>query len=464
MASRQEQPEGPALATGTPVAGGFVVQPEEPPAPAFAAFLRIWAGQLVSILGSRLTAFALGVWVYQRTGSVTQFALISLYTALPSLVLSPLAGVLADRMDRRRVMILSDTLAAAATASLALLMFAGRLEVWHIHVSVMVGAIASTFQVPAYTAATTQLVPREQLGRASGMVQLSQSLGRLAAPPVAGLLLVAVGIQGVILVDFATFLIALVTLLSARIPPLGRMPSTSTARGSLWRDAFEGWHYVAARPGLMGMLVYFALINLCAAFTEVLAQPIVLSLASPAALGITLTIAGSGMLGGSLLMSVWGGPRRGRMYVVLGSGAMLGVSLVFAGARPSLVFIQLAAFSFMFWAAVANASSQALWQAKVEPAVQGRVFAIRLLLATSPTPLAYAVAGPLVDRVFEPRMAPGGGWSTSLGAWIGVGTGRGSAALLVIEGALVLAATLLALLHPRIRRLEEELPDARPRQ
>ncbi|MFY2563333.1 MFS transporter [Corallococcus terminator] len=461
MISHQEQPE---VAASAPIAGGVSTKSEEASEPAFSGFVRIWLGQLVSVLGSRLTSFSLGVWVYQRTGSVTQFALIALSTALPPLLLSPLAGVLADRMDRRRVILWSDTAAALATACLALLLWTGRLEVWHIHVAVMVGAIANTFQIPAFTSATTLLVPREQLGRASGMVQFSQALGKLVAPPLAGLLVVLIGVEGVMLVDFTTFLIALVTLLSVRIPRPREEVKVARGRGPMWREAFEGWNYVAARPGLLGMLVYFALINLCAALTEVLAQPMVLSLASPAAMGLTLTIAGSGMLCGGVLMSVWGGPKRGRVYLVLGSGAMLGCSLVLAGVRPSLLFIQLAAFSFMFWAALANASSQALWQAKVDPAVQGRVFAIRLLVATSPTPLAYALAGPLVDWLFEPLMATGGAWSTSLGPWIGVGPGRGSAVLLILAGALVLGATLVALIHPRIRRLEDELPDVLPKR
>jgi DHA3 family macrolide efflux protein-like MFS transporter len=145
------------------------------------AFMIVWLGQLISLVGSGLSSFALGLWVYQRSGSVTQFALIALCAVLPRIVLAPLAGALVDRWDRRMVMILSDAGASLSTLILALLLLAGQLAVWQVYLAVALSAGCAAFQEPAYAAALTQLVPRDGFGRANGMVQLAQAAADIAA-------------------------------------------------------------------------------------------------------------------------------------------------------------------------------------------------------------------------------------------------------------------------------------------
>jgi len=181
-------------------------------------FALVWFGQLISITGSGLTEFGLSVWVFQRTGSTTQFALTFLAFTLPRILLSPLAGTLVDRWDRRRAMLLSDTGAALTTLAIALLLIAGRLEVWHIYIATAISSSLSAFQRPAYKATITLLVPKEHYGRASGMVSLARSIPSLVSPALAGFLIVAIGLEGVILIDFATFLFAVFTLLLVRFP------------------------------------------------------------------------------------------------------------------------------------------------------------------------------------------------------------------------------------------------------
>jgi MFS family permease len=144
-------------------------------------FVLVWVGQLISLLGTHLTGFALGVWVFQRTGSVTQFALISVCTTLPGIIISPLAGALVDRWERRWAMILSDSGAGLSTLVIALLLLSNHLEIWHIYIATAVGSIFNAFQWPAYTAAITLLVPKRHLGRASGMTQLGEAVALIAA-------------------------------------------------------------------------------------------------------------------------------------------------------------------------------------------------------------------------------------------------------------------------------------------
>ncbi|MEG3972229.1 MULTISPECIES: MFS transporter [unclassified Microcoleus] len=213
-------------------------------------FLIVWFGQLISLIGSSLTSFALGVWVYQRTGSVTQFSLILLSAMLPSILISPVAGALVDRWNRRWCMILSDSGAGITTVAMALLLATGNLEIWHIYLAVSLSSVCKAFQLPAYTASTSLLVPKEHLPRASGMVQSGEACAQLISPLLAGFLLGIVQLEGVILIDFATFLFALTTLLFVRFPDAKTAAVPVDGKASLWREAVEGCTYIFVRPGL----------------------------------------------------------------------------------------------------------------------------------------------------------------------------------------------------------------------
>jgi DHA3 family macrolide efflux protein-like MFS transporter len=439
----------------------------EPPAAAssenrgMTTFAVIWAGQVISALGSYLTGFALGVWIYQQTGSATLFALISLATTVPAILLSPFAGALVDRWDRRWAMIVSDGGAAAATLVLALLIWRGRLELWHIYVLMTVISSFSSLSWPAFTAAITMLVPSRHLGRASGMTQMGDAGAQILSPLIAGELLVSIGRQGVVLTDFVSYLFAIVALLVVRIPRPAATTEKARERSSLLSEARLGWTFIRQRPGLLSLLLLLAITNTGSGLIQVLLAPMVLSFASPDLLGRVLTTAGFGVLAGGLLMSVWGGPRR-RVAGILGFLLLQGLILPIGGLRASILLIATGAFVYMFAIPIINGASQALWQVKVAPDVQGRVFAMRRMVALSTLPLAYLIAGPLADHVFEPLLAKGGPLAGSVGQIIGVGKGRGIALMLMVIGALTVLAVAIASRLPRLMRLESELPDAVP--
>ena len=424
----------------------------------YRSFLVIWFGQLVSLAGSGLTGFALGVWVYRRTGSVTQFALISLFTALPGIVFSPLAGALVDRWDRRWAMILSDAGAGVCTLGVALLLWAGRLEVWHIYLAMALSSTFSAFQWPAYSAATTLLVPKEHLGRASGMVQLGEAVAQIASPSLAGVLMGIIQVQGVILIDFVTFIFAVLTLAFVRVPRPEVTAEGQAGKGNLLREAAYGWQYITARPGLLGLLLLFAAANFTSGIVQVLFTPLVLSFATTVVLGTLLSVGGLGFLSGSLLMSAWGGPKVRVMGIYFFE--LLQASMLFAAGFPPNVFIlAVAVFGYFLGVPVVNGCSQAIWQSKTAPDVQGRVFAVRRMIAWSSLPLAYLLAGPLADRVFEPLLASDGALASSVGRIIGTGPGRGIGLLYILLGCVGLTATAVAYLYPRLRHVESELPD-----
>jgi DHA3 family macrolide efflux protein-like MFS transporter len=424
------------------------------------SFFLLWCGQVVSLLGSGLTAFGLGVWIYQRTGSVAQFALVLVVGSVPGLLIGPLAGALIDRWDRRRVMLLANLGAAAATLALIVLLAQHRLALWHVYVVVAFGATCGYVLNPAFGATIPLLLPKDHLGRASGMMQLGPAAARILSPLAAGFLLPAVGLRGLIAIDMASFVFAAAMVLLIRIPRVAHAPSAGPRQGLL-RQAGYGWSYIKARPGFVSLLAFFAILNLLFSFCLVLTTPLVLSFGSPAVLGLVLSLASAGMLAGSLVMSAWGGPRR-RMYGILGFAPLLGASFLMIGTAHSVALLTAGIFLLFFVIPIINGCDEAIWQAKVERQALGRVIATAQLLSQFTAPIAFLLAGPLSDRLFEPMMRPGGALAGSLGRFLGVGPGRGIALLFVVMGLLLLLAAASGFLYPRLRSLEDEIPDAAP--
>jgi DHA3 family macrolide efflux protein-like MFS transporter len=425
-------------------------------------FLLIWLGQLFSILGSGLSGFALGVWIYQQTGRATPFALTVLFGNVPRLLIMPVAGSLADRWNRRLIMILADTGAALSTVALVFLLFFGDLQIWHIYIIVVVSSVFSSFQEPAYMASITMLVPKKDFARANGMSQMGQAIGSIVTPLLAGILFVAIGLRGIILIDLATFFLAVSPLLIIHIPQ-PELKESSSEKKSISSDFARGWRFVSSRRGLLGLLLYYAMANFLVNVVAVLNTPMILAVHSAAVLGGIQTAMGLGMLSGGLLMSTWGGPKTLRIPKVIGFITLSVLGLVVAGLRTNPFFPGAGFFILLFFVPIASGTSMAIWQAKVPPEMQGRVFSVRSLISQSMMPLAFLISGPLADYVFEPLMREGGMLAnTWIGALLGTGPGRGIGLMFVISGLLGVIVSGLTYLNPRIRNVEQELPDVIP--
>jgi len=422
-------------------------------------FILVAIGQIVSVTGSSLTGFALGAWVYQDTRSTTLFSLILLFTVLPSLLFAPLAGALVDRWDRRRVMIAADSGAALCTGLLMLLIYSGNLAIWHIYVIMGFNSLFRALQVPAYTASVSLLVPKGQLGRANGIMQLEATSSYLLSPILAGWLLDQVGIVGVMAIDLVTFLFAVSVVLAVRFPSPVAKDTDISLRPSLWKDMAIGWQFISTRAGFLGLMILFGLGNYANLMTDTLMPPMLLELSSPTILGTVLSTGGLGMLVGTLLMSAWGGPKK-RIYGVLIFKTLAGLAIMAIGLSRSIPLIALATFFYYLPFPLVNGSDQAIWQSKIPPELQGRVFSIRRMLARSMIPLAYLTAGPLSDQVFKPLLSENGALASSLGQIFGVGPSRGIGLLIFLMGEIIVVLTLAAALDPRVRNLETELPDA----
>jgi MFS family permease len=425
--------------------------------PGMRTFAAVWFSQMISMIGTGLTEFAVGVWVYQKTGSATLFSMILLFTVLPGILVSPLAGPLVDRWDRRRTMIWADTGAAFTTLSIVLWLLAGNLQVWWIMLAITGASVCRTFQGPAWSASTTLLVPEEHLGRASGMMNFARSSAAIAGPLLGGLLVTGIGLEGIALIDFFTFAVSIAALLAVRFPPVPRSAEALAQKPGLLSEAAYGWRYIWERRTLRAHLFFFAMVNLGLAFLWALFPPLVLSFAKPAMLGIVGSTLGFGMLLGSMVMTAWGGPKR-RVMGILGVGVLFGVCLLLIGLRPSVPLIAASIFGITFGIPLLNGSFMKLWAPRIAPDVQGRTFAAIQVMIWSTEPIAYLTAGPLADRVFRPLLVPGGPLASTVGAVIGTGPGRGIGLMLMVVGVLVLGWTGFCALLPHFHSVETELP------
>lgn len=419
-------------------------------------FFLVWFGQVASLVGSSLTNFALGVWVYLRTGSVTEFALISFSTILPVILISPVAGMIVDRWEQRYCMLISDIIAALVTVVIAFLLVFGHLEIWHIYIATAIKSCCDTLQTPAYASAITRLVPEKYLSKANGLIHLGKSVARLLAPMLAGILAATIQIQGVIVIDLVTFIIAVTTLKIAKFP--GSKIKDKHLADNLINAISYGWIYIKSRSGLLGLLALVAVTNFSIGFVEVLATPLVLSFASPTTLGIVFSIGGSGMLAGSIAMSVWSNTKRyiSRVFCFMLLG---GVSIAAAGLKANTALFALCAFLFFFGMPIVYGSIQVIFQKKVSPDIQGRVFALNSTIASSSLPLAFFMAGPLADHLFEPLLLKDGLLASTVGQIIGVGVGRGIGLMFILLGGMNILVILLAYMYQPLKSVETSLPD-----
>lgn len=426
------------------------------PASGFRAFLILWCGQFVSLTGSALSGFALGVYVYQRTGSATAFGLLLAFATLPFILASPFTGSLVDRWGARRALLVGNVGDLFVMLVLAVLLLRHAATPWLIGVVVGCLSVFSALAGPAFEAALPLLVAKRDIGRANGMRLVALATSQVLAPVTAGFLLLAIGIYGIVLMDCATFGLGLLSLLWVRIPRAPREPGEASSR--LLTDFRLAWRYVTLRRGLLILLVFMAALEFCASVVDLLITPLILAFGSSGTLGTVLSIGGTGMIATSLVMTAWGGPRR-RVPGVLGFALLMAGSAVLGSLRPNVVLIAVAAFLFLGGLAIVIGSNRSLWQTKVPPQLLGRAMALQNMLASVSQLLAYALAGVLAEQLFLPLAGRHQVRSAALATVIGTGPGRGYALLMMVMGLLLGLCAVLGYLHPRLRHLEDELPD-----
>jgi MFS family permease len=311
----------------------------------------------------------------------------------------------------------------------------GQLELWHLFVANAITGIFQTFQWPAYSAAITMIVPKKHYARATAMNELAGNTSGIFAPLLAGALLPFIGLGGILTIDIITFLVAVGALLVVKIPQPEETEEGAESRGSIWKESIYGFRYIFKRPSLLGLQTVFMIGNFFATMAYTLFAPMVLARTDSNSLiyGSVQTAGAIGGVVGGLLMSAWGGTKK-KVYGVLSGWFIAGFGTMVIGIGQALPVWAVGNFIGAATIPLINSSNQAIWQAKVAPDLQGRVFATRRMIAWFVTPIATLLVGPLADLVFEPAMSEPSFLSASFGQLVGYGAGAGMALIMVFCG------------------------------
>ena len=425
-------------------------------------FFFIWIGQIVSVLASSMSQFGLTIWMYQQTESATAMGLMQVFFITPFLLMSPLAGVMVDRYNRKLMMMVSDLTAVIATGSIFILFMTGRLEFWYLYVAAALNGIGNTFQWPAYSAAISTMIPKAQLGRVNGMMSLMEAGPGVIAPLLAGALLPVIGLTGILAIDVTTFFFAVGALALVHVPQPRQTEEGRQAQGSLIKEAAFGFRYIFARPSLLGLQMIFFFGNLFAGISMTVFAPMVLARTGQNSLifGTVQTAGAIGAVAGGVLMSAWGGFKR-RVHGVLGGWIYAGIiGTTLLGLKFGLpVWLVGMALGAPLMSALINSSNQAIWQSKVAPDLQGRVFSARRLIAWFTNPISPIIGGTLADFVLEPAMQSQGVLAKTFGWLVGTGPGAGMGLLIMICGVMMSLVGLAGYFVPAVRNAETLLPD-----
>ena len=432
--------------------------PEPSVKPTMGRFVAVTVGQLVSTTGSMLTAFAMPIWLYTRTGSVTDLGVLWALALLFGVLTLPVAGAITDRVDRRRVMMLASCVSGSIQLGLAALLFTDSLALWHIYVLVSLSQVAGSFQRIAFQSAVPQLVPKRFLGHAMGIVQLSTGTAQLLMPVLAAGLYAAIDLKGILLIDVASYVFAIVALALVRFPDLlGWRP-----REPLMVAILNGLRYSWNHRGFRTMLAYFALGNVFLAPALVLVTPLVLSFASTTEVAQVAFAEAAGAITGGVVMSVWGGPKKRRMLGVLVFNLGTAVGCLVIGLSASVVVV----FCGMFFMAGSMATAQGIYatlvQVKVPQRYHGRVFALNQTITWSTLPIGFALLAPGATALFSPLMESDGALAGTVGALIGTGEGRGIGLAYVVFGLALVVVTAGGFALRLLRRFDTEIEDSLP--
>lgn len=424
-------------------------------------FYLMWFGQFISILASRMTSFAITLWAWDLTGSATALVLVGFTTMIPYIVLSPIAGTLVDRWNRKMIMVLSDTASALSTTVLLYLFVSNQIEIWHLYVVGAFAGIFGSFQYPAFAAVVTTMVPKKHYARANSIPSIVGSASGIGGPLLAGALISQIKISGIMIIDLVTFFIAIALLVFVVIPQPEHSEEVEEGKRSVWQETVFGFKYVFARPSLAAFLLMFTFGNIGSGFVRAMANPMVLAKTGndAASLGMTNAAGAFGILAGGLIVSIWSGPKK-RIHIINISRILRGLLITSILGTAWILPNFLVGFFFMgFFLPIINGNFMAILQAKVAPDMQGRIFGVDSFLSLIVFPFAQLAAGVLTDNIFEPAMAVESALSTSFGWLVGTGPGAGFGLMIVIGGIIALLSGLVGYVVPRIREIETLLPD-----
>jgi len=402
-------------------------------------FMTIWAGELVSNIGSGMTAFALSVYVYQLTGSVTWVSIVTLLAYLPTIILNPIGGILADRFDRRLMMICGDLFSALGLLYILISIQMRQIGLVPIIIGVTINSIFVSLLDPSYKATVTDLLSEEEYAKASGLVQMASNAKYLISPAVAGVILGFFDIRMVLIIDISTFFITVLAVALVRKNIQKVKPRQDKL--NILKELNEGMRYIVKDKGIATLVLLMAFMCFFIGFVQTLMIPMVLPIGSVKTVGFMESVSAIGMLVGSVVISILG-IKKHYSKILMVSLIVCGCFMALIGTSTYMAFILAASILFFATLPFVNTCADVLIRVSIPNSVQGRVWGLISLLTQMGCVIAYATCGLLADHVFEPMMQENGILATSIGKVIGTGEGRGIGLMLIIAGILMVVVAL----------------------
>lgn len=422
-------------------------------------FLVIWSGQSVSIIGSTMTGFAMNFWLWDATGNATEMVFNVFLRAMAIIILTPFAGSIVDRFNRKTVVMISDSGAALASALFLFLIATKSLTITQVYVIGLFQTIFGMFHSLATTTMITQIVPNKQLGRISGIQGFSSAFAGVVAPVLAGSLISIIGYEGILVIDLATFIFAFVSIAVVKVPSIE--PAIKPHK-NIFKDTSVGFKFLLKNKTLLMIVINSTIMSFFFTFGSLVVNPMILAKSGSDKLIVGIVRSWWGIAGiiGSLILMFWGGPKRR----FLGSSLfMLGFSigLMIIGIGNNVVFWIIGGFVWVVCGSLGDVRT-AFYSSKIPAEIQGRVFGAKLMASNVLSPISYGFAGILADKVFEPMMRIPS--ISSKFSWlVGTGKGSGMGLMIVVAGLLSLIAMIPIFINKNIRNADTLLPDVNDR-
>ena len=418
-------------------------------------FYKLWLGELISSIGSGMTAFALSVYVYKKTGSVSYVSLITLLSFMPSIVLSPIGGLLADRYDRRLLMIIGDLFSGLGLVYILWSIQAGEKSIVPIFVGITFSSIFTSLLEPSYRATLTDILEEENYAKASGLIQVAGSAKYLISPVIAGMILSVADIRVILLLDILTFITTCLMIFLVR---KSMNSETQNYKKDSFKGLLEGLFIIKENKGVYSLVIIMFFVCFFMGFIQILIRPMILALSSVKTAGIMESLCAVGLLIGSLWIGI-AGIKKNYSKILAVASFFCGIFMSMTGVNENLAIIGISTFLFFSTLPFMNSCADVLVRVSVPNELQGRVWGLISLITQMGTVTAYIISGVMADYIFEPMFNKNGILVENIGIIIGTGKGRGIGFMLILSGIGMLIMAIVIWKNGEIREVSEKCVD-----
>ena len=418
-------------------------------------FYKLWLGELISNIGSGMTAFALSVYIYEKTGSVSYVSLITLLSFMPSIVLSPIGGLLADRYDRRLLMIIGDLFSGLGLVYILWNIQAGEKSIVPIFVGITFSSIFTSLLEPSYRATLTDILEEENYAKASGLIQVAGSAKYLISPVIAGMILSVADIRVILLLDILTFITTCLMIFLVR---KSMNSETQNYKKDSFKGLLEGLFIIKENRGVYSLVIIMFFVCFFMGFIQILIRPMILALSSVKTAGMMESLCAAGLLIGSLWIGI-AGIKKNYSKILAVACFFCGIFMSMTGVNENLNIIGISTFLFFSTLPFMNSCADVLVRVSIPNELQGRVWGLISLITQMGTVVAYIISGIMADYVFEPMFNKNGILVENIGIIIGTGKGRGIGFMLILSGIGMLIMAIVIWKNGEIREVSEKCVD-----